>query len=514
VGGQGQQLRERDITGQDARSKRLTMHGLLAVGDEIAVAAALLVAYLVRAWLPVDASAPVSEERHLVLGVVAVPLMLGLFARAGLYFHHRIAGRIEELRLIARSTAAGFLIMAAVGFSVRYYVARSWLVLSFALVLTFVALERTLMRRIVVSQRARGRFLRSAVVIGANAETWALANHLHDRPALGYRVLGLIGPHRALEDAAPHDVAPGQHTGNGEHGSAIDDAPGAGDGVGRTRLLGDLAHAAAVATMVGAEDAIIATTGLDVATTNRLARELTDAGMHVELSSSLVDITTQRLFVRPLGRYPMMHVEPVRRHGWRAAAKRTFDLVLSTTAIAVLSPVLGFTALAVKLDSRGPVLFRQTRVGRNGRPFTVVKFRSMVDNAEDLLIDLRERNERDQVLFKMKDDPRVTRVGRFIRATSIDELPQLFNVLRGDMSLVGPRPALASEVAHWPDGFSQRLRVRPGITGMWQVSSRASASFDDYARLDLYYVDNWSLVTDLAIVAKTIPVVLGRKGAH
>jgi exopolysaccharide biosynthesis polyprenyl glycosylphosphotransferase len=227
-----------------------------------------------------------------------------------------------------------------------------------------------------------------------------------------------------------------------------------------------------------------------------------------------MDIVPERLFVRALGRFPVVYVEPVRRNGWRAVAKRSFDIAVSSFALVIASPLLLLTAIAVKLDSRGPVLFRQTRVGRDSAPFTVRKFRSMVADAEEKLIDLRDQNECDGPLFKIRDDPRVTRVGKVLRKTSIDELPQLWNVLRGEMSLVGPRPALPSEVAAWPDPLYQRLRVRPGITGMWQVSGRSDNSFEEYARLDLTYVDNWSLATDLAILAKTVPAVLLRRGAH
>ena len=172
------------------------------------------------------------------------------------------------------------------------------------------------------------------------------------------------------------------------------------------------------------------------------------------------------------------------------------------------------TAIAIKLDSRGPVLFRQTRVGQNSKPFNVLKLRSMVTDAEAQLVDLIDLNEADGPLFKMAEDPRITRVGRLIRATSIDELPQLWNVVRGDMSLVGPRPALPHETEEWDSLLAQRLRVKPGITGMWQVNGRSDTSFEDYTRLDLYYVDNWTLTTDLAIMLKTVPAVVLRQGAH
>jgi len=156
---------------------------------------------------------------------------------------------------------------------------------------------------------------------------------------------------------------------------------------------------------------------------------------------------------------------------------------------------------------------RSGRVGRRGRPFQVLKFRSMVVDAEEMLAELRERNESDGPLFKMTDDPRVTSVGRFLRKTSLDEIPQLWNVVRGDMSLVGPRPALPSEAEQWSPELRNRLRVRPGITGMWQVSGRSSTSFEEYARLDLFYIDNWSFLTDMAILARTVPAVLRKEGA-
>jgi exopolysaccharide biosynthesis polyprenyl glycosylphosphotransferase len=258
---------------------------------------------------------------------------------------------------------------------------------------------------------------------------------------------------------------------------------------------------------------IVASSGVDSAVTNRLARDLLDQGVHVELSSTLRDISSHRLTVRPLGRFPIVYVEPITRGGWRAAAKRAFDVVLSIIGLIVAAPVLAVAAIAVKLDSKGPVLFKQVRVGQNSDPFRVLKLRTMVVDAGARLAEVLEHNESDGPLFTMTNDPRITRVGSFLRVTSIDELPQLWNVLRGDMSLVGPRPALPHETEEWDALLVQRLRVKPGITGMWQVNGRDELSFEDYTRLDLYYVDNWSLTTDLAIMLKTVPAVLFGRGA-
>ncbi|HEX5267221.1 MAG TPA: sugar transferase [Acidimicrobiales bacterium] len=205
--------------------------------------------------------------------------------------------------------------------------------------------------------------------------------------------------------------------------------------------------------------------------------------------------------------------EPKPAAGWRAGAKRLIDIVGAAAGLALLVPLTLALAVLVMLDSPGPALFVQERIGKDGRTFRMFKFRTMVRDAPQMLSELRTSNEADGPLFKIARDPRITRVGRVLRRASLDELPQLWNVLRGDMSLVGPRPALPGEAAGWTPELYQRLRVKPGLTGMWQVNGRSSVSFDEYVRLDLYYVNNWSIATDLAILAKTLPAVLSGRGA-
>ena len=194
--------------------------------------------------------------------------------------------------------------------------------------------------------------------------------------------------------------------------------------------------------------------------------------------------------------------------------KALFDRVLGLWLILVGLPVLAVVAVLVKIDSRGPILFKQRRIGAQGEPFNMLKFRTMVENAEDLLGSLADGHDGNEVLFKKRDDPRVTRVGRVLRRYSLDELPQLFNVLRGDMSLVGPRPPLPSEVAKYESDAVRRLRVKPGLTGLWQVSGRSNLSWEESLRLDLRYVDNWSLVLDLQILLRTARAVLSGSGAY
>jgi exopolysaccharide biosynthesis polyprenyl glycosylphosphotransferase len=253
---------------------------------------------------------------------------------------------------------------------------------------------------------------------------------------------------------------------------------------------------------------------LERAVANRFVRGLLEANLFVDMSSPLSDISTERLASRNLGPSVATFIAPRPRDGWRAHAKRTFDVTLTLAGLLALAPVMIALAVAVKATSKGPVLFRQERVGRNGEPFKMLKFRSMVVNAEELLAQLEAENEGAGPLFKMKHDPRITAVGRFIRKTSLDELPQLFNVLKDEMSLVGPRPALRSEMSEWDSDLYGRLQVKPGITGMWQVSGRSSTTFDEYSRLDLYYVHNWSLFVDLSILARTIPAVVKSDGAY
>ena len=236
---------------------------------------------------------------------------------------------------------------------------------------------------------------------------------------------------------------------------------------------------------------------------------------HLVLAPSIVDIAGPRLMTRPVAGLPLIHVETPRFTLGQGIVKRSVDLVLTGVGIALISPILLLVALMVRLDSPGPILFRQTRVGLGGETFTMLKFRSMANDAEEQLQALRDQapDASNDIRFKLKDDPRITRVGGFIRRFSLDELPQLFNVFGGSMSLVGPRPPLVQEVELYDPHVHRRFLAKPGITGLWQVSGRSNLSWDDTVRLDLYYVENWSLTGDVATLAKTIKAVLEKDGA-
>jgi len=457
---------------------------LVMIGaDASALVVTALLSVAIFGWWSPDSEQ--SRTELLWSCFATLPVWLGLFANQRLYNTRFIGRRIDEFRRIVNAAILGTLSVSLAANLANVLLRRSSLVILAITACLVVTLEREVARRIFLRLRQGGRMTRYVVIAGANPEGRDIAAMLNAEPWLGYEVIGFVD-----DNAPPREPVPG------------------------VPLLGGVGDIQGVLQEYPNASVIVATSGVESAVTNRLARDLLDQGVHVELSSTLRDISSQRLTVRPLGRFPIVYVEPVTRGGWRAVAKRSFDLVVALCGLVATAPIALVVAIAIKLDSRGPVVFSQVRVGQDSEPFSVLKFRTMVPDAEARLADLMASNEADGPLFKMAEDPRITRVGRFLRKTSIDELPQLWNVLRGDMSLVGPRPALPHETEEWDALLAQRLRVKPGITGMWQVSGRSDTSFEDYTRLDLYYVDNWSLATDLAILAKTVPVVLLRQGAR
>jgi exopolysaccharide biosynthesis polyprenyl glycosylphosphotransferase len=260
--------------------------------------------------------------------------------------------------------------------------------------------------------------------------------------------------------------------------------------------------------------AVLACPELDGVALRRLAWQLEKDAVDLVVAPALMEVAGPRTSIRPVAGLPLLHVEHPELSGGRRLAKTVFDRAGASLALILLSPLLAFIAIAIRAGSKGPAFFRQVRVGRDGREFTVLKFRTMVVDAERRKAALVQYNDHDGVLFKIRNDPRVTRTGTWLRRYSLDELPQLINVLRGDMSLVGPRPPLPDEVAQYGDDVRRRLVVRPGMTGLWQVSGRADLSWEESVRLDLRYVENWSLTLDLQILWKTWSAVFRGSGAY
>ena len=459
---------------------------VLAAADLLVVAAGLCIAH--AAWRrPLGASGGVAAANHLHVAALSLPLWLLVLAKYRLFSARHIRRVGQELNRLIHASAAGTAVTGLVALALGVPIARGWLALGFVAVTTGLVIERAVARAIFDRLRGSRRLTRRIIVLGADAAAMSLAATLARSPRLGYEVVGFV------DDSLPV-------------GTIV---------AGNQAVLGRLADAAAVVASSGAQGAVIVPSAVDGHHVNAVARKLADSGVHVEVISPLRGIAPERMTVGAIGtQFGVVHVQPMRRAGWRAFAKRAFDVTLAVTGLMLAAPLLAAVAVLVKLDSRGPVLFRQRRLGRDGVTFELLKLRSMVVDAEAHLEDLRHLNEADGPLFKVRRDPRVTRVGRMLRSMSLDEVPQLWNVLRGEMSIVGPRPALPAEAESWRPELHQRLRVRPGITGMWQVHSRGGANFEDYVELDLYYVDNWSLPMDLQIMLRTVPSVLLERGAH
>lgn len=463
------------------RSREINLSKVaVALSDTLAFVLAMVLAYgLTEVRVEND---PAGVGEYALVAVLSIPVLVGALASRRVYQARFVTRRSDEFRRLADSLILTVFGMVMIGFLLKIPVSRTWIFLVMFLAIPALWTERELVRQFFRRRRVSGRSTRRVVVVGNNGEAAAVVSMLETDRSLGYEVLAVVD--------------------------------GDGPVVDITEPLDLVARTVNAVRETGATGVVVTATAMDLQSSNRLIRVLTHAGLHVELTSALSDVETSRISVRPLGRYPVLYIEPVLPYGWRPIAKRCFDVTAAAGALVLLAVPMAVVALAIKVTSPGPVLFRQRRLGRNGEFFEVLKFRSMVPEAEALLIDLREANEADGPLFKMEHDPRVTRVGRFIRRTSIDELPQLWNVLRGEMSLVGPRPALPEEAQEWSPVLFNRLRVRPGITGMWQVSGRSDTNFDEYTRLDLYYVDNWSLLVDIGIVVRTIPSVLAARGAR
>jgi exopolysaccharide biosynthesis polyprenyl glycosylphosphotransferase len=421
---------------------------------------------------------------YLIISAVTLVVWPMVFARHHLYGARFVTRYFDEMRRASEAIIGGLLLTVLVAWLLGYESSHAWVLLFGVLAFLFVAAERYAVRAWFRERRLRGIGLNRVLIVGTNREAMELRHTLRDHE-LGYEVVAFIGPEETTRDA-------------------LDGLP----------VYPGLANTVEIAKSLDVSGVVLATTSLDVESSNRMLRSILDAGLHVEMTSGLRDVAPERVTIRPLGRHPAVYLEPPRRHGWRGMAKHGFDVLAAAFALIIFSPVLLICAVVVKLTSKGPAFFAQERVGRDAKTFKVYKLRTMVDDAEEQLVDLRDRNEVDGPLFKLADDPRVTPFGRFLRKYSIDELPQLWNVLKGDMSLVGPRPALPREVAEWDDEVFDRLRVRPGITGMWQVSGRSDSSFEEYLRLDLYYVDNWSILVDVAILLRTVPAVMSASGAY
>ncbi|ULE35445.1 sugar transferase [Mycobacterium sp. IDR2000157661] len=460
----------------------------LLVSDTAIVCAAVVLAQVVRFGV---------APRALFLAGLFSAGLIAVWLCALAIFRTRSPGVIgaglEEYRLVVSATVWTFGAVAIVTLLARVDVARGYLAVALPLGLLGLLATRNLRRVHVARRRSHGMYQTAVLAIGDRDAVAVLAEELMRDPANGYRVVGMCVP-RYGEIAGDSITVQGREI----------------------PILGDETQALAAVHLTGADSvAVTATEQLGVHGIRKLTWDLESMNIELLVSPGVLDVAGPRLSMRPVAGFPLIHVEKPQYQGAQRFQKRAFDFCFALAAVIGMSPLLILTALAVKLTSRGPVFYAAERIGYDGKPFKMLKFRSMVDGADRMLQPLLLQNDNDGgVLFKMRDDPRLTRVGRFIRRTSIDELPQFFNVLKRDMSVVGPRPPLRREVETYDGDVKRKFLVKPGVTGLWQVSGRSDLSWEDSVRLDLSYVENWSMVGDLIIIGKTLRAVLTRDGAY
>jgi exopolysaccharide biosynthesis polyprenyl glycosylphosphotransferase len=403
-----------------------------------------------------------------------------------------MTSRWEEIWDLTRATTVGAFVVAVFGLTFRIWlVNRIFLVLFWALSTAMVILSRTIIRAILAYQRRHGRNMRNMLVIGTNPRALRLVERIQHKPELGYRVLGFADEEwNGLEEFKKYGLP----------------------------LVADLDTLPTYVRRNVVDEVVLALPIRSFHTfASRIAAACEQQGIIVRFLPNIFDLKEARHRADEFDGDPLISHESTITDVWGLAIKRAIDIVVSLVAIILLSPVMLLSALAVKLTSPGPIFFVQKRLGLNKRMFHIYKFRTMVIDAEARLKDLEHLNEADGAVFKIKKDPRITLVGSFLRKTSIDELPQLFNVLKGEMSLVGPRPLQVRDYelfeTHCGDWQRKRFSVRPGITCLWQIKGRSSTTFEKWMELDLQYIRTWSLWLDLEILAKTVPAVLRGSGA-
>lgn len=436
-----------------------------------------------NAQVAIRADSRISDLSYWVFSAVLVAAWMWALSLVDSRSHRVIGiGSTEYARIINASfTLFGFI--AIVAFLTQIDVARGYLLIALPLGIFVLLLERWLWRQWLVAKRSMGEHSARVLLVGSRESVAQIARELARSSASGYLVVGACVPSGRIAEVIEGTSIP---------------------------IMGNVNSIESA--MLATRSDTVAVTSTDDLPANKV-KEISwglEAGrQHLVLAPSIIDIAGPRIHTRPVAGLPLIHVETPRFSAGQRFVKRTFDILAGSVLVVLLSPALAAVAIAVKSTSAGPVLYRQERIGMHGDPFRMLKFRSMRVGADaELKALLEAQGTSTQPLFKVQNDPRITPIGRFIRKYSLDELPQLFNVVGGSMSLVGPRPQIAAEVELYTDAARRRLLARPGITGLWQVSGRSTLDWEDAVKLDLYYVENWSLAGDVTILMKTAGAVL------
>jgi len=479
------------------KRRRRSIVVALVASDVLMLAAATSAASLVRFGRLTHVSAHLNghivtfaDLSFIIAGIWIVSLYL-----ERLYNLERVFSGTGEYRRVVRGLSLGVVAFIMATYLMRLPgLSRGWTVLAWGFGIVCVVLGRFVVRTTLNRLRAHGFGMRPTLVVGANSEAADIIVHLLKNPAAGYVPIGcLTGPHPLEGDRR---------------------RPTGLDGCGGVPCLGYADDIQRVLDEHFVDTVVIASTAFDHDVLTDIINELRGRDLDIQMSSGLLDVISSRVQVREVSNLPLITIRSVSFSRGKVLVKRIFDLVVGGAMAIVGLPVWALIAACIKLESPGPVFYRQIRVGRDGKPFAMFKFRSMCDRADARLDELSDSNEATGPLFKLQNDPRVTRIGKWMRLLSIDEFPQLLNVLRGEMSLVGPRPPLPRETMQYSVYDWRRMEVLPGMTGLWQVSGRSSLSFAEMVRLDLFYIENWSVTFDLALIVRTVPAVLFARGAY
>ena len=466
-------------------SRRVLISDILMVG--VAVAAAHVLRYTVLPAPPTALKLPGPTQ-------VSMTVFLGWMIALAVFRTRDpkvIDSGATQYQLLARATFTLFAWLAIIALAFKWDPSRGFIVFAFTFGLTLLFLERRAWRTWLLRQRARGRFLAKVLVIGGVRSAKTMTLRFADGTT-GFRVVGVWVPDRV---AAPNERF------------HVDDA--AVPVMGTESDLGQALKVDAVDTVVVTDTEHLGHDGM-----RELAWALEDRDVNLLVAPNVVDVAGPRVHLEAHGNMPLMYLSGPSYSRARTMRRAVFDRTFAALVLLAASPVLLVAMLAIRLSGRGPIFYRSERIGTHGVPFQMLKLRTMVHGADQMREELEHHNEAAGPLFKVRDDPRVTRVGRILRRYSIDELPQFVNVLRGDMSVVGPRPPLRAEVDAYSDHMRRRLLVKQGVTGLWQVSGRSDLSWEDSIRLDLDYVENWTMMRDMQIIVRTARAVLASKGAY
>lgn len=386
----------------------------------------------------------------------------------------------DDLTTLVKAVLISFLIATGLIFLLKTGIVYSRLVIVIysAFIILIAAIIRLLKRMLITYLKKKELLTRNVLIIGAGKIGEEIERFIVRNKSSGYRIVGFLDDHKKQKNV-----------------------------LGKIKDLEIMIQTKQI-------DEVYITIPSERNLINNTINTVRKYDVDIKIIPEMYNFMTTSVQFNRTDAFPYMQVVKTPLRGINLFLKRLVDIVLSSIGILLCLPLLAITAVMIKIDSRGPIIFKQERIGKNGVPFSIYKFRSMVANAEQLKEKLKDHNEADGPVFKIKKDPRITRLGHILRKYSIDELPQLFNVLRGDMSLIGPRPPLPTEVEQYTDIHWRRLDVRPGISGLWQVSGRSDISFEEWVNLDIYYIENWNIALDIKIFLRTIPVVLFGKGAY